>query len=207
MFMIIILKKNSNYVVCLCDSDKFSPNGPYGDNARECKKRLGSEDLSSLFITDGREIENDIPYSLIEHTFLNDPKTLKNIRELPYYKQYICSYLLKYADLKKGVTLHWIDNMKLNSENRKYWSVRSQFIMDNYWYKIRDDEKILLIPSVSEKLLENVSLFLKKKSDTELKNYLIKHNVFSNDDFYQFMYLGENLFWILFAFQDKKFVA
>lgn len=201
------LKKNSNYVVCLCDSDRFSPGGPDGDNARECKKILGLEDLSSLFITDGREIENDIPYSLIEHAFLNDPKTLKNIRELPYYRQYICSNILKHADLKKGVTLQWVEKMKLNSENRKYWSVRSQFIMDNYWYKNKDDETILLVPSISEKVLKNVSLFLKKKNDTELKNYLLEHNASSNDDFYQFISLAEKLFWILFSFHDKKFVA
>lgn len=201
------LNRKVNYVLCLCDSDKFSPNGPYGLNAKECNKKLKPHHLSSLFITDGREIENDIPYSLIEQTFSNDPKTLKNIKELPCYKQYICKHLIKYADLKKGVTLHWVEKLTLNSENQKYWSLGSRFIMDKYWHKIKDDGTTLLVPNISEKVLKNVSLFLKQKSDESLRDYLIENNVCSNDDFYHFMSLGENFFWILFAFQDKKFVA
>jgi hypothetical protein len=201
------LNRNFNYVLCLCDSDKFSPKGPYGDNARECEKRLGPEHLSSLFITEGREIENDIPYTLIRNTFLNDPKTLKNITNLPSYKQCICNHILKFSDLKKGVTLHWIEKMPLKSENRKYWSLGARFIMDNYWHNIKDDGNTQLIPNISDKLLKNVSLFLKRKSDKELKDFLIENNASNDNDFYNFMSLGENFFWILFAFQEKKFVA
>ncbi|ATZ65273.1 hypothetical protein [Acinetobacter bereziniae] len=200
------LNSKLNYVICLCDSDKYSPKGPFGINARECLKKLKTDTIGRLFITHGREIENDIPYPLLFQTFSNDPSTLRKISELPCYKEYICEQILKYADLKKGVLLSWVDKIPASSENEKYWSNQSRFIMDNFWHKIIDD-KVVLVPGVSEKLLKNVSQFLKKKSDQELKEFLISHNASSNDEFYQFISLGEDFFWILFSFCDKKFVA
>lgn len=95
------LNSKNNFVICLCDSDKYSPKGPYGINAKECLKKINTDSLSHLFITDGREIENDIPYPLIIQTFAKDPQTLKKIEELPCYKKYICNQILKYSDLKK----------------------------------------------------------------------------------------------------------
>ncbi|GAA5630426.1 hypothetical protein Acal02_01026 [Acinetobacter calcoaceticus] len=199
------LNKKDNIVVCLCDSDKFSPKGPMGINARECLKKNSTDSLSYFFMTSGREIENDIPFTLIQETFHNDPKTLKKINDLPLYKYNICDLILKYSDLKKGVPLSWIEKIPKTSENEKYWKHCSRIIIENFWYV--DDERTILIPSVAEKLLKNVTLFLKEKSDEDLENLLNSYQASSNDEFTQFMKLGEQFFWIIFSFHEKKFVA
>lgn len=195
------LNKKTNLVVCLCDSDKFSPNGPLGSNASECRRISRTENLTYLFITEGREIENDIPHFFIESAFSNDPKTTKSINELPIYKNNICQYILDHSDLKKGVSLSWVDKMPKTSENEKYWASCARIIRENLWYR-GDEENIVLIPYVSGSLLKNVTNFLKKRNDMELKQILLEI-----DELNRFMNMGKNLFWIMFSFNEKKFVA
>ncbi|RZG70190.1 hypothetical protein [Acinetobacter junii] len=200
------LGKKDNIVICLCDSDKYSPKGPLGTNAKECQKKNSSDSISYFFMTNGREIENDIPFILIKKTFSNDPNTLKKINSLPLYKYNICNMILKYSDLKKGVPLSWIEKLPKTSENEKYWKHCSRIIIENSWYNV-ENEKTIVIPNVAERLLKNVTLFLKNKSDEDLESLLNSYLESSNDEFIDFLSLGEQFFWIIFSFNEKKFVA
>jgi hypothetical protein len=205
------IKQNKNFVVCFCDSDKFSPAGNYGENARKCS-RISKNTFSKFFTTYGREIENDIPIEIIRNCFSSDVSTLKRINLLSSYENYICAKILKYADLKKGVSNIWVEKMNSNSENGRYWGVCQNVIYDLIWFSYKYNSKnyeneYILLPYISENILKNVTAYLKKMCDDDLLQVINSINYKKDNNSSSLYELSEKLYWITYSFKPEKFVA
>lgn len=113
-----LCKEQSNFCLCIVDSDKESPNWQFGSTASKCleeNKRLnlnGGKYLGRLVILECREIENLLPLKLI--ALIHPNLQLMELINSNHHELIDC---YAYIDLKKGVNVKTIMDVKKTDPN------------------------------------------------------------------------------------------
>ena len=124
-----IQSSNSRFCLCLVDSDKHSPLDALGETARQVvaayEPHLG---LSDMHVTDEHELENILPLNHVSKIYHGD-----------YLKRISCDALKSikdadpvlgdFIDLKAGISFKDILEMPKNSERRRYWEGKIDFLL------------------------------------------------------------------------------
>lgn len=160
------LAKAYRPILCIADSDLKSPDGSYGDTTKNLIKATGGEfhKLIWVHILDVREPENLIPLECIDDLYFDNKEMGKDIAKLYQIRQLEAKLergreILRFADLKEGVTTSDIASMK-NVEDRDFY-VRAWKLVDpeRGLYDF-NTENLVIVPAVSDKLLENFNAVL-----------------------------------------------
>ncbi|HAV5379920.1 hypothetical protein KTH11_07945 [Acinetobacter baumannii] len=189
-------------IVCFCDSDKLSPDCTFGQVTNNCKKLIEINDHNKPLIfmsTKGREIENDIPHFFIEQTSTDDKGVIDNFLKMKEIYENVCQDIIKYSDLKFGVTSGWIKERLEGSPAKKFWLRKIEELKAKN--KLRVDFELeysenteIIIEPICQKMSEKIISWL----DYETKNspkQASKH-LASNDDSYAWLQHGKALFWL-----------
>ncbi len=159
----IDLLKTSRYSIIVCDSDKDSESGEYKNRvtriANQLKQTDGMEDFVLLWVTSGREIENNIPSSLMIGALTSDSflrkyvqviddtgkKINKKIKfnndsiECDKFKSFDDFYASKYI-YEDGSQLEDEQVKKISADMSKKKTGIAQYIVDNWTISNFDEE-------------------------------------------------------------------
>lgn len=168
-----------------------------GGTTKECRDAVQNSNFPCYFFrTEGKEIENDLPFHFIDEVIKdqNDPVvrasfvTYKNISRLD--KQ-----ILQFTDYKEGVTYKYIQAISC-SASKKFWldSIEklqsTGFVSDTTPCTDND----IIIPHLSQYIASNVLSWLNFELTEKPKR--VHEVIKSDDDAQAWLNHGKNLFWL-----------
>ena len=109
--------------ICILDSDKKFPTDELGSTAKKVFDEVICDKLTKVIITSSREIENVIPFCILNRVFSNNKGQLDKIIEYDKFRNESLSVNqpIKYIDFKKGVKLSLANKVGC-VEHKNFWS-------------------------------------------------------------------------------------
>jgi len=176
-----IASSKKNFCICVTDSDVFSPRENIeSNNSNLCERIVKSTSWPVFHVsTEGRELENEIPHSFISQYVVTE-KEVKDrwSKILSISANSKDTNVLKYADLKEGVSVWWIVNRNKGSYDFNYWKnalLEMPLLEDQpklclqenkCALNIEDKDKLCpgctVLPGISRKIADNINQWLKK---------------------------------------------
>ncbi|HCU85820.1 hypothetical protein [Methylophilus sp. UBA6697] len=115
-----IITEAAQLSICIVDSDRYCPTSAMGSTYKACNAELKAGVWNArLYSTSGRELENDIPFKILQNSLAEVDDLNANIQKLFENKSSV--RLWKYLDLKDGVHSEWV--FKLNNPSSDFWIV------------------------------------------------------------------------------------
>lgn len=153
--------------LCVLDSDIVMPGASVGDTAKKVIDTMPSSEYSRRFIIKSREIENIIPFSILDELFANNQSTLSKIEN--YRKLRILvkdgESPIKYVDIKKGLKLALSLCHGCN-------------LSKAYWTSVLTDTNLIRVCSVNEESCSTIKSCKCKILDgfgSDLLKHCVKH--------------------------------
>lgn len=188
------LELGKNFIVAFCDSDKFSPKGGLGAASSSCKKISENDQiLGAFFHTDGREIENDIPFFFIQESLSADTQVSTRLAYLLDLVKNLPQPFIKYLDLKEGLKRSWLSKLGNRSDNQVFWDeIISDLIRLEKISEASEDE--IILPSISEKMASSVLAWLEYNTKNTPKN--VHQEILNCPSSEAWKKHGETIFWL-----------
>jgi len=191
------IKEQNKLLVCFCDSDQESYESDLGGTTKECRDVVeGSNFPCYFFKTEGKEIENDLPFHFIDEVIndQNDPAVrasfliYKKVNELD-------RQIIQFTDYKEGITYKHIQAISC-SVSKQFWlesieKLKSSGLISNTSLGADDD---IIIPHLSQYISSNVLNWL--NFDLKGKPKKVHEVIKSDDDAQAWLSHGKNLFWL-----------
>lgn len=185
-------------LVCFCDSDRFSLKSEFGSVTKDCKEISNQSDFPCFFFhTEGREIENDLPFYFIDEilTYQNNPDVISLFLKIKTINE-IDRDIIKYYDFKEGILFKDIQHITC-AISKDFWQATiekldSAGLLEVEKNNLKDTD--IIIPHISKSIAANVLDWLDFKFDRKPKKV---HEVIKNDnDAQAWLTHGEKLFWL-----------
>lgn len=185
----------NKFLVCFCDSDKNSDLSELGAVTKECKEKSDQAEFPCYFFnTEGREIENDLPFYFINEVinFQNNPEVKNAFLKIIEIND-IDSDIIKFSDYKDGITYKYIQSIKCQ-ESTKFWNNSIEKLENlKLINKPKIDEDII-VQHLSKNIASNVLDWLDFKLVIKPKKV---HEIIKNESNAQaWLNHGRNLFWL-----------
>lgn len=189
------IEAQEKILVCFCDSDKLSQFSELGDVTKECREKSNTADFPCFFFhTDGREIENDLPFYFIDEVinFQNNSDVKSSFLNIKSIYQ-IDANIIRFSDYKEGISYNDIQNITC-SDSKRFWEDTIERLYDNELLVKPLKEGDVIIHHLSKSIASNVLDWLDYKIDLKPKRV---HEIIKSDvDAQAWLKHGENLFWL-----------
>lgn len=189
------IREQNKLLVCFCDSDQESFKSDLGGTTKECRDVVQDANFPCYFFrTEGREIENDLPFYFIDEVVnnYNDPDVKASILNLKKINE-VDRRIIQFTDYKEGITFKYIKGISC-AVSKKFWldSIEKLVSLDIIANPSSDND--IIVTHLSESIASKVLNWL----DFELKSKPKKvHEIIKSDDDAQaWLNHGKNLFWL-----------